>query len=129
MGRWGDRETKKMIGRWGDGEAFRFLKEKEEREFGEYRTRRLVLEGCTANVGILFRDNDHWQRGMGAYMQGILTQSFPETWLEFESGGSMIMLIRSLPIVEVSPPKSIKPSNQYWWSRKKSEKEIFVIPA
>ena len=26
------------------GETFRVLKEKEEREFGEYRTRRLVLE-------------------------------------------------------------------------------------
>ncbi len=27
------------------GETFRILKEKEEREYGEYRTRRLVLEG------------------------------------------------------------------------------------
>jgi hypothetical protein len=26
------------------GETFRVLKDKEEREFGEYRTRRLVLE-------------------------------------------------------------------------------------
>ncbi len=51
------------------GETFRVLKEKEEREFAEYRTRRLVLESCIANVGILFRDNDHWQRVMGAYMQ------------------------------------------------------------
>jgi len=92
-----------MIGRWGDGETFRVLKEKEESEYGEYRTRHLVLEGCIANVGIPFRDNDHWQRGMSAYMQGILTRSFPETPLEFESGGSMIILVRSLPIVEVSP--------------------------
>lgn len=28
------------------GENFRVLKEKEEREFGEYWTRRLVLEAC-----------------------------------------------------------------------------------
>jgi hypothetical protein len=27
-----------------NGETFRVLKEKEEREYGEYRTRRLVLE-------------------------------------------------------------------------------------
>ncbi len=40
---------------------------------------------------------------MGAYMQGILPQSFPETKIEFKSGGSMVMLIRSLPIIEVSP--------------------------
>ena len=33
-----------MIGRWEDGEAFRVLKEKEEKQYGEYRTRRLVLE-------------------------------------------------------------------------------------
>jgi hypothetical protein len=26
------------------GETFRFLKEKEEKQYGEYRTRRLVLE-------------------------------------------------------------------------------------
>jgi len=95
------------------GETFRILKEKEEREFGEYRTRRLVLEACTANVGIPFRDNDHWQRVMGGYMQGILTRSFPETPLEFARCGSMIILVRSLPIMEVSPSKSIKPSNPY----------------
>jgi hypothetical protein len=30
------------------GETFRVLKEKEEREYGEYRTRRLVLEAWEA---------------------------------------------------------------------------------
>lgn len=49
------------------------------------------------------RDSDHWQRVMGAYMHGVLPQSFPETRIEFESGGSMAMLIRSLPIMEISP--------------------------
>jgi hypothetical protein len=55
-----------------------------------------------SDVGFPFRDNDHWQRVMGAYIEGILPQSFPETKIEFESGGSMVMLIRSLPIIEVS---------------------------
>jgi len=56
-----------------------------------------------SDVGVPFRDNDHWQRVMGAYMQGILPQSFPETRIEFESAGSMTMLVRSLPVMEVSP--------------------------
>jgi hypothetical protein len=86
-------------------EIFRVLKEKEEKQYGEYRRRRLVLEVCIANVGIPFRDNDHWQRVMGASMQGLLTQSFPETPLEFESGGSAIMLIHSLLIMGGSPSK------------------------
>jgi hypothetical protein len=55
-----------------------------------------------SDVGVPFRDNDHWQRVMGAYMQGVLPQSFPETRIEFESAGSMTMLIRSLPVMEVS---------------------------
>ena len=56
-----------------------------------------------SDAGVPFRDNDHWQRAMGAYIQGVLSQSFPETRIEFERGGSMVMLIRSLPIMEVSP--------------------------
>jgi hypothetical protein len=55
------------------------------------------------DVGIPFRDNDHWQRVMGAYIHGVLLQSFPETRIKFNNGGSMIMLIRSLPVVELSP--------------------------
>lgn len=55
-----------------------------------------------SDVGVPFRENDHWQRVMGAYMQGVLSQSFPETRIEFESAGSMTMLIRSLPVMEVS---------------------------
>jgi hypothetical protein len=56
-----------------------------------------------ADVGPPFRDNDHWQRVMGAYMCGVLPQYFPETRIEFESAGSMTMLVRSLPVMEVSP--------------------------
>jgi len=35
------------------------MKKKEEREYGEYRTCRPVLEAFIAKVGIPFRDNDH----------------------------------------------------------------------
>jgi hypothetical protein len=62
-----------------------------------------------SDVGVPFRDNDHWQRVMGAYIQGFLPQSFPETRIEFESGGSMVMLIRSLPIMEVSSIRIDRP--------------------
>jgi hypothetical protein len=55
-----------------------------------------------SDVGVPFRDNDHWQRVMGACIQSILPQSFPGTRIEFESAGSMEMLVRSLSIVEVS---------------------------
>jgi len=55
-----------------------------------------------ADVGVPFHDNDHWQRVIGGYIQGFLPQSFPETRIEFETGGSMVMQIRSLPIMEVS---------------------------
>ena len=50
-----------------------------------------------ADVGQPFRDGEHWQRVMGGYMHGVLPQSFPEQRLKFGSG-SMIMMIRSLPI-------------------------------
>jgi hypothetical protein len=55
------------------------------------------------DVGIPFRDNDHWQRVMGAYIHGVLPQSFLETRIEFKDAGSMIILVRSLPVMEVSP--------------------------
>jgi hypothetical protein len=37
-------DTKRLDGPNFPGETFRVLKEKEEREYGEYRTRHLVLE-------------------------------------------------------------------------------------
>jgi hypothetical protein len=56
-----------------------------------------------ADVGVPFHDNDHWQRVMGGYIYNVLPQSFPETRIEFGNGGSMIILVRSLPVMEVSP--------------------------
>jgi hypothetical protein len=43
----------KKVGRDFPGETFRILKEKEEREYGEYRTRRLVLEVWDINKSSL----------------------------------------------------------------------------
>jgi hypothetical protein len=46
------------------GETFRVLKEKEEREYGEYRTRRLVLEAWD-NMELMHKSNgapwDCWE--------------------------------------------------------------------
>lgn len=55
-----------------------------------------------SDVGVPLHDNDHWQRVMGAYMQGVLPQSFPGTQIKFEGSGSMIMLVLSLPVADVS---------------------------
>jgi len=44
----------------------------------------------------------HWQRAMGAYLHGVLPLSLPGRTLTDPSGGSMLMLVRSLPIREVS---------------------------
>jgi hypothetical protein len=50
-----------------------------------------------ANVGIPFRDGDHWQRLMGAYMHGVLPLSLPGMRLDF-AGTPLVMLVKSLPI-------------------------------
>lgn len=47
-------------------------------------------------------DADHWQRVMGAYMRGVIPLGFPGRVVQLSSGGSVQMLIRSLPVVEVS---------------------------
>jgi len=39
-----EREVHKFVKFYYPGETFRVLKEKEEKQYGEYRTRRLVLE-------------------------------------------------------------------------------------
>jgi hypothetical protein len=48
-------------------------RKKKKKEYEEYRKHCLVLEGCIANVGIPFRDNDHKQRVMGEYTQTLGT--------------------------------------------------------
>jgi hypothetical protein len=41
----------KKVGSDSPGETFRVLKDKEEREYGEYRTRHLVLEAWDRSEG------------------------------------------------------------------------------
>lgn len=48
------------------------------------------------------RDDAHWQRVIGGYMQGVVSQQFPERVHTLASGGSVQMLVRSLPVAEVS---------------------------
>lgn len=48
------------------------------------------------------RDDAHWQRVMGGYLQGVVPQQFPEQVHTFASGGSLQMLVRSLPVIEIS---------------------------
>lgn len=43
-----------------------------------------------------FRDSDHWQRVMGAYMKGVIPLSLPEQFIAFPSGGSLQIVIRAI---------------------------------
>lgn len=49
-------------------------------------------------------DHDHWQRLMGSYLHGLVPQHFPGTILSEEGGGSMRLIIKTLPIIQISPP-------------------------
>jgi hypothetical protein len=48
------------------------------------------------------RDDSHWQRVMGAYINGVLPLSWPERTTVHRSGGSVTMQIRSLPVTTIS---------------------------
>ena len=48
------------------------------------------------------RDDRHWQRVMGGYIQGVVPHHFPERVHELGKGGSIQMLVRSLPVFEES---------------------------
>ncbi len=43
------------------------------------------------------RDDRHWQRVMGGYLQGVVPHRFPERRFTMPGGGSLEMLIRSMP--------------------------------
>ena len=47
-------------------------------------------------------DPNQWQRAMGGYLQGVVPQQFPDRLHQVQGGGTLIMLIRSLPVFEVS---------------------------
>jgi hypothetical protein len=42
------------------------------------------------------RDRDHWQRVMGAYLEGVAPLSLPETLIRGKNAGSFTFLIRTL---------------------------------
>ena len=44
-----------------------------------------------------FIDEEHWQRVMVAYMNGVLPLGLPGKTIKFENGGSFVMLVRALP--------------------------------
>jgi hypothetical protein len=57
------------------------------------------------NIGTdYFRDADHWQRTMGAYMSSVVPVGLPGRLVEVPGGGSLILLVESLPIIAVSAP-------------------------
>lgn len=51
------------------------------------------------------RDADHWQRVTGGYMQGVVPLSLPGTWTECGKS-AFTLVIRSRPVLEISPPGS-----------------------
>jgi hypothetical protein len=48
------------------------------------------------------RDDPHWQRIVGGYLQGVVSQHFPEKTHHVAQQGSVQMLIRTLSVKEVS---------------------------
>jgi hypothetical protein len=49
-----------------------------------------------------FRDADHWQRAMGAYMHGVFPKGLPGKIIHGKDGGSFTLLVKSLPVAAVS---------------------------
>lgn len=49
-----------------------------------------------------FRDHDHWQRAIGAYMNGVLPLALPGKVVRNEEGVGFIFMIASLPVVTPS---------------------------
>jgi hypothetical protein len=47
-------------------------------------------------------DANHWQRVMGAYMHNVVPLSFPGRMIQLADGGHAQMIIKSLPVLEVS---------------------------
>lgn len=51
-----------------------------------------------------FHDDEHWQRAMGGYLQGVVPQSFLSTIHPVDPNGSLLMLSRSLSVLSPSSP-------------------------
>jgi hypothetical protein len=66
----------------------------------------LLYLGFTGDTNIgadHFRNDPHWQRVMGGYLQGIVSQQFPEKIHKVNSG-SIQMLIRSMDVTDLHKP-------------------------
>jgi len=49
-----------------------------------------------------FRDDEHWQRAMSGYLQGVVPQSFLGSIHQIDQNGPMLMLSRSLAVLSPS---------------------------
>ena len=49
------------------------------------------------HFGDHFKDADHWQRAMGAYMHGVIPKDLPDQCVTGRNGGSFTLLVNSLP--------------------------------
>lgn len=63
-------------------------------------------DGGITDVGPQINDGEHWQQLMTAYASKVLPTTFPGMAVGFPNGASMRMLIRSLPVIQPSPPPS-----------------------
>lgn len=62
----------------------------------------LLYLGFLGDAGIrhsYFRDDEHWQRSIGGYLDGVVPHSFLNHWHDKVEGERMLMLSKSLPIV------------------------------
>ena len=71
----------------------------------------LVYLGFVGDSGIeasYFRNDEHWQRAMGGYAQGVVPHLFFNSFHSVANQGSMLMLSRSLAVqsVSVASPQS-----------------------
>jgi len=53
-------------------------------------------------------DERHWQRVMGGYMQEVVPHSFPERRHDCPNGGSVHLLVRSVPCPNKTPTLALK---------------------
>lgn len=65
----------------------------------------LVYLGFTGDSTLphFLRDDAHWHRLMGAYMIGKLPLGLPDKLVRFPGGGAFGFLIRSRPVLELTP--------------------------
>ena len=52
-----------------------------------------------------FKDGDHWQRAMGAYMNGVVPSGLPSRTVGTVALGSFVMLVKESPVSQSSPAR------------------------